>query len=147
MPISRFLLRLIFFLPAPQPNSGLCRLRFRFTSIIRSRTVGRTPLTGDQLVTRPSLHVHKEKPSHNTTLNLHGLSGIRTHSPGVRTSEDSSCLRSLGYRDRLSILLSAENWRAKVYIFTQCENRKIKAQVPVTSTALQERLAFCFLSL
>jgi hypothetical protein len=44
---------------AVQPNSGLGCLHktFRFTSITRSRTVGRTPWMGDQLVTRP-LPVH-----------------------------------------------------------------------------------------
>jgi hypothetical protein len=28
------------------------------------------------------------------------MSGIRTHDPGFRASEDSACLRPLGYRDR-----------------------------------------------
>jgi hypothetical protein len=41
-----------FFPLALEPNSGLGRLHktFRFTSVTRSRTVGRTPWTGDQLV-------------------------------------------------------------------------------------------------
>jgi hypothetical protein len=29
------------------------------------------------------------------------MSGIRTHDPGFRESEDSAYLRPLGYRDRL----------------------------------------------
>jgi hypothetical protein len=33
-------------------------------------------------------------------LNIHALCGILTHGPGVRASEDGSCLRPLGYRDR-----------------------------------------------
>jgi hypothetical protein len=31
---------------------------------------------------------------------MHALSGIRTHDPSVRVSEDSSCLRRRGYCDR-----------------------------------------------
>jgi hypothetical protein len=34
------------------------------------------------------------------TLNIHVLSGIRTHDPGFRASEDSAWLRPIGYRDR-----------------------------------------------
>jgi hypothetical protein len=76
---------------ALQPNSGLGRLHetFRFTSVTRSGTVGRTPWTGDQLVASP-LPVHKHKNAQPTqTLNIHALSGIRTHGPGVRASENS----------------------------------------------------------
>jgi hypothetical protein len=39
-------------------------------------------------------------PPHTRTLNIHALIGIRTHDPSVRASEDSSCLRLLGYRYR-----------------------------------------------
>jgi hypothetical protein len=48
-----------------QPNSGLGRFHeaFTFTSVTRSRTVGRTPWTGDQLVTSP-LPVHKHRKTH-----------------------------------------------------------------------------------
>jgi hypothetical protein len=39
------------------PSLGLGRLHetFRFISVTRSRTIGRTPWTGDQVVTRPLL--------------------------------------------------------------------------------------------
>jgi hypothetical protein len=33
------------------------------------------------------------------TLNIHALSGIRTHDPGFRASKDSTCIRPIGYRD------------------------------------------------
>jgi hypothetical protein len=46
--------------------------------------------TGDQLVAKP-LPVHKTQ-----TLNIRAQSGIRTYGPGIRASEDSSCLRRLG---------------------------------------------------
>jgi hypothetical protein len=51
-----------YFPLALQPNSGLGRLHetFHFTSLTRSRTVGRTPWTGDQLVAIPlPLHKHR----------------------------------------------------------------------------------------
>jgi hypothetical protein len=61
-----------------------------------------TPWTGDQFVASP-LPVHKHRKTHTTqTLNIHAQSGIRTHGPGVRASEDSSYLTPLGYRDRPS---------------------------------------------
>jgi hypothetical protein len=52
----------LFFLLALQPNSGLGRLHepFRFTSVTRSRTVGGTPWTDDQLVAIP-LPIHKHR--------------------------------------------------------------------------------------
>jgi hypothetical protein len=58
-----------FFPLALQPSSGLGRPNetFRFTSVTRSRTVGRTPWTGDQLVTRSLyLYTNTEKRTHNT---------------------------------------------------------------------------------
>jgi hypothetical protein len=46
-----------FFLWFNSPILGLGRLHeaFRFISVTRSRTVGKTPWTGDQLVARPLL--------------------------------------------------------------------------------------------
>jgi hypothetical protein len=94
----------IFFSPlALQPNSGLGRLSetFRFTSVTRSTTIGRIPWTGDQLVVRHlPLHKHKKHAHTTQTLNIHALSGIRTHGFGVLANEDSLCLRPLVYRDR-----------------------------------------------
>jgi hypothetical protein len=51
------LISVLFFLWLYSPILGLGRLHetFRFISISRSRTVGRTPWTGDQLVARPLL--------------------------------------------------------------------------------------------
>jgi hypothetical protein len=64
-------------------------------------TDGRTPWTSDQLIARP-LPKHRTTQTqnkHTHTPNIHALCGIRTHDPGFRAREDSSCLRSLGYRD------------------------------------------------
>jgi hypothetical protein len=60
----------LFFPLALQPNSGLGRLHetFRFTSVTRTRTVGRTTWTVDQLVARP-LPIHKHRKTH--TLHKH----------------------------------------------------------------------------
>jgi hypothetical protein len=94
------------FLGATTPNWALASmklsvsLRFR-----RSWTVSRTPWAGDQLFARP-LPVHKHRKmhththTHTETTNIHTLSGIRTHDPSFRASEDSSCLRPLDYYDR-----------------------------------------------
>jgi hypothetical protein len=48
------------------------------------------------------LYTNTEKRTHTQTLNIHALSGIRTQDPSFRASEDSACLRPLGYRDRLN---------------------------------------------
>jgi hypothetical protein len=83
-----------FFPLALQPNSGLGCLHetFRFTSLL-----GRVISSSQGL----HLYTNTEKCTHTTqTLNMYSLSGIRTHGPGVRASEDSSCFRPLGYRDR-----------------------------------------------
>jgi hypothetical protein len=74
-----------------------------FLSFLITFTNGRPPWTGDQLVARP-LPKHRTTRTQNKrvhTPNFHVLCGIRTHDPGFRASEDSSCLRALGYRDRL----------------------------------------------
>jgi hypothetical protein len=64
-------------------------------------TDGRTPWTGDQLVAQT-----QNKRIH--TPNIHALCGILTHDPGFRASEDSSCLRPLGYRDRQNAIRRTE---------------------------------------
>jgi hypothetical protein len=55
----------------------------------------------DQLVAR-LLPKHRTAQTQNKrihTPNIHVLSGTGTHDPSVRESEDSSCLRALGYCD------------------------------------------------
>jgi hypothetical protein len=72
-----------------------------FFSFFILYTVGRTPSKGDQPVARP-LPTHrttqKRINAHNT--DIHALSGIRTHDPSVRASEDSSCLSPRCHRDQ-----------------------------------------------
>jgi hypothetical protein len=66
-------------------------------------TDGRTPWTSDRLVTRPLLthRTTRRQHKHVHTPNTHALCAIRTRNPGFRASEGSTCLRPLGYRDRL----------------------------------------------
>jgi hypothetical protein len=55
-------------------------------------TDGRTPWTSsDQSVKRPLLKhgTTQTQNKHTHTPNIHALSGIRTHDPSVRASEDS----------------------------------------------------------
>jgi hypothetical protein len=65
-------------------------------------TYGRTPWTNDQPVVR-LIPKHRTTQTQNKrihTPNIHALSGIRTHDPSVRGSEDSSCLKPRVYCDR-----------------------------------------------
>jgi hypothetical protein len=47
----------------------------------------------------------KRARAHTHTINIHTLREIRTHDPGFRASEDSACLKPLGYRDRFVTVL------------------------------------------
>jgi hypothetical protein len=55
------------------------------------------------------LYTNTEKRIYTQTPNIYSLSGIRTHDPGFRASEDSSCLRPLIYRDRRLVGLALLN--------------------------------------
>jgi hypothetical protein len=69
-------------------------------------TDGRTPWTSDQFIARP-LPKHRTTQKQNKHIhvpNIHALCGIRTHDPGFRGSEDSTCLRPRGYRNRFFML-------------------------------------------
>jgi hypothetical protein len=55
--------------------------------------------------------------------NIHAFCGIRTHDSGFRESEDSTCLRPLGYRDRQLVLLAYINYEASnQYIYYAAQN-------------------------
>jgi hypothetical protein len=88
------------------PLAPTMELRADFSVTFIIFTDVRTPWTGDQLVARP-LPKHRATQTQNKHIhipNIHGLCGFRTHDPGFRVSEDSTCLRPLGYRDRLFFL-------------------------------------------
>jgi hypothetical protein len=46
------------------------------------------------------LHTGQHKDRMNPYTDIHDLSGIRTHDPSIRTSEDSSCVTPHGHCDR-----------------------------------------------
>jgi hypothetical protein len=72
-------------------------------------TVGRTPWASDQPVARP-LPTHRTAQTQNkhTHTDKYALSGIRTHDPSVRASDDNSCLRPRGNCDQLLTCITAE---------------------------------------
>jgi hypothetical protein len=94
----------IFFLWRYSPNLGLdlppWNSLFHFSFLDLKQSVG---LLGRVMSSSQGLYlyINTEKRTYAHTLNIHALSGIRTHDPGFRGSEDSACLRTLGYRDRL----------------------------------------------
>jgi hypothetical protein len=69
----------------------------RFFSFLIPHTVGRNPGTEDQPVAR-LLSTNRTTQTQNKRTQT--SSGIRTHDPNVRASEDSSYLRPRGHCDR-----------------------------------------------
>jgi hypothetical protein len=92
-------------------------------------TDGRTPWTSDHLVARP-LPKHRTTQTQNKHIhipNIHALCGIRTHDPGFRASEDSTCLRLFGYSDRRNVFLMLGKMLAKnQFSPTEIRNNKQK---------------------
>jgi hypothetical protein len=71
-------------------------------------TDSRTPWTSDRLVAR-SLPKQREIQTQNKHIrNIHALCGIRTHDPGFRESEDSTCFRPVV----LNLCQTAARYRA-----------------------------------
>jgi hypothetical protein len=91
--------RNVFFQWLFQPIQGPPRLltQFRHHFLQSAGLLGR--------VTTPSQGRYLNTGQHKYRINAHtdipALSGIRTHDPIIRGSEDSSCLRPRGYCDRL----------------------------------------------
>jgi hypothetical protein len=87
-------------------NSELTR-----SACIYLYTDGMTHWTSDQLIAKP-LPKHRTTQTQNKrihTPNIHALSGIRSHDPGFRASEDSSCLRPRGYCARHLVTIQCVN--------------------------------------
>jgi hypothetical protein len=61
------------------------------------QTVG---LLGRVISSSQGFYLNTGQHKHIHTPNIHTLCWIRTHDPSLRASEDSSCLRPLGYCDR-----------------------------------------------
>jgi hypothetical protein len=128
---------------------GLCPLLSSFMIIFAD---GRTPWTSDQLVARPLplFRTTQTQNKHMHTQNIHALCGIRTHDPGFRASEDSTCLRPLGYRDRRAGTLLIINFNVSVtiavcykhYGFFQ-QSHKIISTENITKSPLFSHLPRC----
>jgi hypothetical protein len=84
-------------LPAVSGRRPLIHFRNRFSETVGLLERMISPSQGRCLTLTQNKRIH--------TPNNHALSGIRTHDPSVRASEDSSCLRLRGYCDRLSMEL------------------------------------------
>jgi hypothetical protein len=82
---------------APTLELRLSVKSFVSLQFLNPKAVGGKLWTGDQLVARRYLHKHRI----NAWIPIHAFSGIRTHDPSVRASEDSSYLRPHGHCDRL----------------------------------------------
>jgi hypothetical protein len=93
----------IVFLWRYSPNLGLglppWNSTFHFGFLDLRQSVG---LLGRVISSSQGLYLYTNTEKHTHTLNIHALGGIGTNDPGFRASEDSACLRPLGYRDRIS---------------------------------------------
>jgi hypothetical protein len=76
------------------------------------------------------LFTSTEKRMHTQTPNVHALSGIRTHDPSFRASEDSACLRPLSYRDRLWYVYTVFKTIILDLVYCELYNRPEVAAVP-----------------
>jgi hypothetical protein len=96
-PVSLFFIHLFIHLWLYSPLLGH-GLFFRFV-IFSTQTVG---LLGRALSPSQGRYLHTGQHKHriNAQTDIHALSGIRTHDPSFRASEDSSCLRMRGHCDR-----------------------------------------------
>jgi hypothetical protein len=63
--------------------------------------------TQDRCLNTEQHKQHKHRINIHTP-NIHAFCGTGTHDPGFRMSEDSSCLRPLGYCDRHSVMYIAQ---------------------------------------
>jgi hypothetical protein len=98
---------MIFLMTLPAHSGPLPIIQFRNHF---SQTVG---LLGRVINPSQGLYLNTWQHKQNKrihTPNIHALSGIRTHDPSVRASEDSSCLRQRGYCDRQICWLRWLQW-------------------------------------
>jgi hypothetical protein len=80
-----------------------------FSSVMFIYRDGKTPWTSALPSQGRHLHTGQHKQRINAHTDIHTLSGIRTHNPSVRVSEDTSCFRLSGQRDRQLYNYKTEN--------------------------------------
>jgi hypothetical protein len=96
-----YFIHVLFFIYIHSFYTVLLRCRgFHFS--LDLYTIGRTPWMSERPVTSPLLKYSSTKTQKKgkQTLNIYALIGIRTYDHNVLSSEDSSCLTPLGYRER-----------------------------------------------
>jgi hypothetical protein len=93
--LSQYCSFLLMTLPAHSGSSPLIQFRNNFSQTVGLLGRVSNPSQGRYLNTGQQKH---RKNAH--TPNIRALSGIRTHDPSVRASEDSSCFSPRGYCDR-----------------------------------------------
>jgi hypothetical protein len=103
----------LIFSMALQPFVGIGRV---FSYLIYIQSVG---LLGRVISPSQGLYLYTEQHKHsiNAYTNIHTSSRFRTYDPSVPASEDSSCLRPLGYRDR-PLSLIAPTYITSIHIET-----------------------------
>jgi hypothetical protein len=72
------------------------------------------------------------------TPNIHALSGIRTHDPSVRASEDSSCLRPRGCYDR--------QWKLRREIYSKILPHNINCSIWSKAVDVRSSQSFLFIA-
>jgi hypothetical protein len=128
-------------LPAHSGSRPLIQFRNHFSQMVGLLGWGISPSQGRYLNTgqhRQNKRIHIS--------NIHALSGIRTHDPSVRASEESSWLRSRGYCDRPDFPNGVpwsevdEQWRRSVFLAQTIMNSKC---IRYTVTWMKEILDPC----
>jgi hypothetical protein len=114
------LIIIIIIIMALQPFVGpwsLFSVPWSYTQSVGPLGRGISPSQGIYLY----IEQHKHRiNAHNMDINA--FSGIRTHGPSVRASEDSSCLRKRGHCDRLLSDFNDINSKLKFTICKQINN-------------------------
>jgi hypothetical protein len=90
------------FLSLPLPFTVLLRCRGVFTCGSIRQLVG---LLGRVIGPTQGLYLHRTTQHRETQTHIHAPSRIWTCDPNIRATEGSTCLRPLGYWDRLVFLL------------------------------------------
>jgi hypothetical protein len=109
------------FAPPPAPTGAWGGF---LSSMIILQAVG--PL-GRGISSSQGRYLHTGQHIH--TPNIHALCGTRTHVPGFRANEDSSCFRPLGYRDRHFSLSAPYEKRGGLYFLVLRERERERERV------------------
>jgi hypothetical protein len=118
--------------------------RFFSFLILYSYTANRT--LGRRISPSQGCYLHTGHHKHriNAYTDIHDLSGIRSHDPSVRASEDSSCLRPRGYCDRPKPRLRSINtWQYYLNKFLTLKgpNNAINWSTGLNDNQIKSRLA------